>query len=58
MTCTEEVLFAEIEILNTIVKGLFNNETREEILSKSPVVVRLVNQLGQLGPSLITSETL
>ena len=36
MTCTEEVSFAEIEILNTMVKGLFDNETREEILLKSP----------------------
>ena len=36
MTCTKEVSFAEIEILNTMEKGLFDNETREEILLKSP----------------------
>ena len=36
LVCNEMVSFAEIEILNTMVKGLFDNETREEILSKSP----------------------
>ena len=29
MTCTEEVSFVEIEILNTMVKGLYDNKTRE-----------------------------
>ena len=36
MPCKEQVLFAETEILNTMVKGLYDNETREEVLAKSP----------------------
>ena len=36
MPCKEQVSFAEIEILNTMVKGLYDNKTREEVLAKSP----------------------
>ena len=36
MPCMEQVSFAEIEILNTMVKGLYDNETREEMFTKSP----------------------
>ena len=35
-TCTEEVSYAEKEILNTMVRGLFDEDTKEEVLSKSP----------------------
>ena len=34
--CTEELSFSETEILNTMVKGLFEGETREEVLAKTP----------------------
>ena len=42
MSCKEQVSFAEIEILNTMVKGIFDNQTREEVLSKSPEMDLLV----------------
>ena len=42
ITCAEVVLFAEIEIPNTMVKGLFDNKTRKEIFSKSPEMDLLV----------------
>jgi hypothetical protein len=35
-TCTEEVSYSEKEILNTMVRGLFDEDTKEEVLSKSP----------------------
>merc|ERR1712106_108513 len=34
--CTEGVSFSETEILNTMVKGLYEGETREEVLAKTP----------------------
>ena len=36
MSYTEQVSFANKEILNTMAKGLFDNKTREEVLLKSP----------------------
>ena len=34
--CGEKVSYAEREILNTLVKGLYDTETKEEVLSKEP----------------------
>ena len=34
--CDEKVSYADHEILNTLVKGLYDTETKEEVLSKEP----------------------
>ena len=34
--CDKKVSYAEQEILNTLVKGIYETETREEVLSKDP----------------------
>ena len=34
--CDERVSYADHEILNTLVKGLYDTETKEEVLSKEP----------------------
>ena len=34
--CTEQVSFSETEILNIMVKGLYESETCEEVLAKTP----------------------
>ena len=34
--CGEKISYREREILNTMVKGLYDTETKEEVLSKEP----------------------